>query len=59
MELSSQWETVSTDEGYETKRLKVAGGWIVSVRDATYSTSSIIFVPDPLHDVWELVSEVD
>lgn len=47
------WENVSTDDNYETKRLRVTGGWVVMVRDYYNDTATSSFVPDPQH-TWVL-----
>lgn len=49
------WEDVSTNNEYETKRLRVPGGFIVAVRDLQLDTSNIIFLSSP-DNRWDLES---
>ena len=49
------WESVSTDNNYETQRIRVPGGFIVSIRDTQMETSNILFVACP-DGQWQLES---
>ena len=53
-EYPGTWEAVSTDSNYETKRLKVVGGWLVMIRDSTNSITNSAFIEDPQH-FWTIV----
>jgi len=53
-EYPKTWETVSTESDLTTLRMKVPGGWIMIVRDATNNTTQILFLSNPDH-VWPLV----
>ena len=58
---SNSWETMETyhplGSGLDqhTKRMKVPGGWLVSIwhKDDNSSSVAIVFVPDSEH-VWEI-----
>ena len=46
-EFPKTWEVVSTDNQYETKRMRVPGGWLVNIRDVSNNTTNVKFVADP------------
>lgn len=47
------FEDVATDSGFTVKRLRVPGGWLVTVDNGT--TLQVVVIPDPIHQ-WPLTS---
>lgn len=52
-EFPSTWEVVSTDKDYESLRLRVPGGWVLSIRDQTNNDTNALFIADP-SNFWKL-----
>ena len=52
------WESVSTDDGKTTKRMRILGGWLVHITTTTPSSVDVFFVPDPNHD-WLFTTDTD
>lgn len=57
-DLLNVWEAVVTDGNFVTARIKVGGGWVVRVSNATDKTLSVTFVLDPIHE-WNPTSTDD
>lgn len=50
MEIYNAWVAVNADTAIVTKKLRVPGGWIVHMEDASSTDTCAAFVSDPQHE---------